>query len=122
MKPLSRARHFGYQRAPFSKAASVCAITFCGFDFGTSNSTLGAAGPDGLALVPLEDEATTLPSAIFFDFQTAQPLIGRAAIQAYIRGTDGRFMRSLKSVLGTDLIDQDTLLDRHRIGFREVLA
>ena len=97
-------------------------MTYCGLDFGTSNSTLGAAGPDGLALVPLEGEATTLPSAIFFDFQTAQPLIGREAIQAYIRGADGRFMRSLKSVLGTDLIDQDTLLDKNRIGFRDVLA
>jgi hypothetical chaperone protein len=97
-------------------------MTYCGLDFGTSNSTLGAPGPEGLALVPLEGDATTLPSAIFFDFQTAQPLIGREAIQAYIRGADGRFMRSLKSVLGTDLIDQDTLLDKHRIGFRDVLA
>ena len=97
-------------------------MTYCGLDFGTSNSTLGAPGAQGLALVPLEGEATTLPSAIFFDFQTAQPLIGREAIQAYIRGADGRFMRSLKSVLGTDLIDQDTLLDKNRIGFRDVLA
>src|ERR1700723_3201657 len=97
-------------------------MTFCGLDFGTSNSTLGAPGAGGLALVALEDESTTLPSAIFFDFQPARPLIGRAAIQAYIRGVDGRFMRSLKSVLGTDLIDQDTLLDKHRIGFRDVLA
>jgi hypothetical chaperone protein len=97
-------------------------MTFCGLDFGTSNSTLGAPGAGGLALVALEDESTTLPSAIFFDFQTARPLIGREAIQAYIRGNDGRFMRSLKSVLGTDLIDQDTLLDKHRIGFRDVLA
>ncbi|MGB8843935.1 MAG: Hsp70 family protein [Aliidongia sp.] len=95
---------------------------FCGLDFGTSNSTLGAHGPDGLALIALEADSTTLPSAIFFDFRTARPLIGREAIQAYVRGQDGRFMRSLKSVLGTDLIDQDTLLDTHRIGFRDVLA
>jgi hypothetical chaperone protein len=94
----------------------------CGLDFGTSNSTLGACGPGGAALIPLEAESTTLPSAIFFDFRSARPLIGRAAIEAYVRGADGRFMRSLKSVLGTDLIDQDTLLDRHRIGFRDVLA
>jgi hypothetical chaperone protein len=95
---------------------------FCGLDFGTSNSTLGTHGPDGLALVALEGDSTTLPSAIFFDFRTARPLIGREAIQAYVRGQDGRFMRSLKSVLGTDLIDQDTLLDTHRIGFRDVLV
>jgi hypothetical chaperone protein len=97
-------------------------MTYCGLDFGTSNSTLGAPGRDGPALVALEADSTTLPSAIFFDFRTARPLIGREAIQAYVRGNDGRFMRSLKSVLGTDLIDQDTLLDKHRIGFRDVLA
>jgi len=97
-------------------------ITYCGLDFGTSNSTLGASGRDGPALVALEADSTTLPSAIFFDFQTGRPLIGRAAIQAYVAGAEGRFMRSLKSVLGTDLIDQDTLLDKHRIGFRDVLA
>ena len=97
-------------------------MAYCGLDFGTSNSTLGAEGGNGPALVALEGESTTLPSAIFFDFHTGRPLIGRAAIQAYVAGADGRFMRSLKSVLGTELIDQDTLLDKHRIGFRDVLA
>ena len=97
-------------------------MTYCGLDFGTSNSTLGAAGGKGPALVALEADSTTLPSAIFFDFRAGAPLIGRAAIAAYVRGDEGRFMRSLKSVLGTDLIDQDTLLDRNRIGFRDVLA
>src|SRR5277367_6629570 len=97
-------------------------MSFCGLDFGTSNSTLGAPQGNRLALVPLEGDATTLPSAIFFEFGTGRSLIGRAAIDAYVRGVDGRFMRSLKSVLGTDLIDQDTLLDKHRIGFRAVLA
>jgi hypothetical chaperone protein len=97
-------------------------MSFCGLDFGTSNSTLGARQGDRLALVPIEGAETTLPSAIFFDFETAQAQIGRAAIDAYVRGVDGRFMRSLKSVLGTDLIDQDTLLDTNRIGFRDVLA
>jgi hypothetical chaperone protein len=97
-------------------------MSFCGLDFGTSNSTLGARRDDRLALVPIEGDAATLPSAIFFEFQTGGALIGRAAIDAYVRGAEGRFMRSLKSVLGTDLIDQDTLLDTHRIGFRDVLA
>ncbi len=97
-------------------------MSFCGLDFGTSNSTLGAPQGNRLALIALEGDATTLPSAIFFEFGTGRSLIGRAAIDAYVRGVDGRFMRSLKSVLGTDLIDQDTLLDKHRIGFRAVLA
>jgi hypothetical chaperone protein len=94
---------------------------YCGLDFGTSNTTLGISAGNAGHLVALEGEETTLPSAIFFDFAAARPEFGRAAIEAYAKGTDGRLMRSLKSVLGTDLIDQDTLLDKHRIGFRDVL-
>jgi hypothetical chaperone protein len=102
-------------------------MAYCGLDFGTSNTTLGVAGDVGPGdgarahLVPLEGTETTLPSAIFFDFAAARAEFGRAAVQAYAKGTDGRLMRSLKSVLGTELIDQDTLLDKHRIGFRDVL-
>jgi len=94
----------------------------CGLDFGTSNTTLGARIGGQAQLLPLEAEHTTIPSAIFFDFADTQAKIGRAAIAAYVGGTEGRLMRSLKSVLGTDLIDQDTLLQRNRIGFRDVLA
>jgi hypothetical chaperone protein len=96
-------------------------MSYCGLDFGTSNTTLGIAAGNTARLVSLEGTEETLPSAIFFDFAAARPEFGRAAIEAYAKGTDGRLMRSLKSVLGTDLIDQDTLLDKHRIGFREVL-
>ena len=35
-------------------------------------------------------------------------LIGRKAIEAYVDGVPGRLMRSLKSVLGTSLIDETT--------------
>ncbi|HLZ67355.1 MAG TPA: Hsp70 family protein [Aliidongia sp.] len=94
---------------------------YCGLDFGTSNTTLGIASGNAAQLVALEGTEETLPSAIFFDFAAARPEFGRAAIEAYARGADGRLMRSLKSVLGTELIDQDTLLDKHRIGFRDVL-
>ncbi|WP_114395167.1 Hsp70 family protein [Oleisolibacter albus] len=97
-------------------------MTACGLDFGTSNSTLGVVGPDGWVLAPLEGDSTTLPSAIFFDFETHQPRFGRDAIATYAAGGEGRLMRSLKSVLGTGLIDEDTALDRTRIGFREVIG
>jgi hypothetical chaperone protein len=94
----------------------------CGLDFGTSNSTLGLIRQGAPELVALEGEDRTLPSAIFFDFATGKPLIGRQAIAAYTEGVEGRLMRSLKSVLGTDLIDQETLLERNRISFRSVIG
>lgn len=108
-------------------------MAYCGLDFGTSNSTLGVVNRPGAAcdsddaaghgarLLPLEGEAVTLPSAIFFD-PMGQETVGRAGIQAYADGLEGRLMRSLKSVLGTDLLDQETQLGRRRIGFREVLT
>jgi hypothetical chaperone protein len=94
----------------------------CGLDFGTSNSTLGVAGEAGSRMLALEGDHETLPSAIFFDFETHRPAFGRAAINAYVAGGDGRLMRSIKSVLGTSLIDEETLLGRRRVGFREVIG
>ena len=49
-------------------------------------------------------------------------LIGRRAIEAYVDGVPGRLMRSLKSVLGTALIDETTRVGRERSSFRDVIA
>ncbi|MGL4959898.1 MAG: Hsp70 family protein [Inquilinus sp.] len=97
-------------------------MTFCGLDFGTSNSTLGIADPRGARLVPLEGAATTLPSAMWFDMAGGTPLFGRSAIESYVDRLDGRLMRSIKSMLGTSLIEEDTWIGRERIGFKQVIA
>ncbi|MGQ9368200.1 Hsp70 family protein [Azospirillum sp. ST 5-10] len=95
----------------------------CGLDFGTSNTTLGAAAAGADArLLPLEGGHTTLPSALFFDFESGATVFGRAAVDAYVAGEEGRLMRSIKSALGTDLIDADTPLNGRRIAFRTVIA
>jgi hypothetical chaperone protein len=93
----------------------------CGLDFGTSNTTLGVPGGAAPALVPLEGEHRTLPSAIFFG-RDGSVLIGRSAIEAYVDGVEGRLMRSLKSALGSSLLDEPTQIGRRRAPFREVLA
>ncbi|MDC7786812.1 Hsp70 family protein [Rhodoplanes sp. TEM] len=94
----------------------------CGLDFGTSNSTLGVAGADAPALLALDHGSTTVPSAVFFGLDHAHHvLIGRDAIAAYVDGVQGRFMRSLKSILGTPLIDEKTQLLRRRVAFREIV-
>src|SRR4029078_5606112 len=72
--------------------------------------------------VPLEAGQPTIPSAIFFERDGGKTMIGRKAIAAYIEGTPGRFMRSLKSVLGTTFIDETTSLGRKRVKFRDVIA
>lgn len=94
----------------------------CGIDFGTSNSTLGIA--DGAArLVALEGAATDLPTAVFYGTEhDTRFLIGRAAVAAYVEGHGGRLMRSLKSVLGTALIEETTQVHRRRVAFRDIVS
>ena len=92
-----------------------------GLDFGTSNTTFGQTIDTAPSLVPLEGAHTTIPSAIFYE-RDGPVLIGRRAIETYVDGLPGRLMRSLKSVLGTSLIDETTQVGRERRSFRDVIA
>jgi len=88
---------------------------FCAIDFGTSNSAV--AVPDdagGMRLIELEPDQRTMPTAVFYfaegrhDADGPPRAFGRAAVAAYVDGHDGRLMRSMKSILGSPLIDQTT--------------
>src|SRR6187455_338150 len=96
-------------------------MSICGLDFGTSNTTLGTIEGQAPVLVALEAAQTTIPSAIFYEVDGAVR-IGRKAIESYVEGVPGRLMRSLKSVLGTSLIEETTWLGRERVSFRDVIA
>src|ERR1700735_3542983 len=96
-------------------------MSICGLDFGTSNTTLGTIEGHTPVLAALETGETTIPSAIFYEVDGAV-LIGRKAVEAYVEGAPGRLMRSLKSVLGTSLIEETTRLGRERTSFRDVIA
>lgn len=94
----------------------------CGLDFGTSNSAIGVMHGNAPALAPVEDEATLIPSAIFFDFeQHGRVLFGRHAIDTYIGQHEGRLMRALKTILGSPLIDESTAVGRRRMKLTEVV-
>ncbi len=97
-------------------------MAWCGLDFGTSNSTLGLADGNAARLAPLEGGQVTLPSALFFDAETDDPVFGRAAIATYIEGNEGRLMRSLKSALGSELMEQETRLQGRKIRFEEAIG
>ena len=99
------------------------AARHCGLDFGTSNSTLALArGNQRSILMPLEGDKPTIPSTIFFDFDSDETLFGRAAVASYISGADGRMMRSLKSILGSSLADEATRVKRRVITLLEVIG
>jgi hypothetical chaperone protein len=94
---------------------------FCGIDFGTSNSTVALADPSGARLIALEGDALTLPSAVFWPDDRGPLQFGRAAMDTYLEGEEGRLMRGLKSTLGSNLIDERTLLGGRMVGFRSVI-
>ena len=94
----------------------------CGIDFGTSNSTVGWSRPGQAALLALEGYKLTLPSVVFFHAEDSLTSYGRAALADYLIGDEGRLMRSLKSLLGTSLMDDFTEVAGRVLPFRELLA
>jgi hypothetical chaperone protein len=94
----------------------------CGIDFGTSNSTVGWLRPGHPTLLPLEDNKPTLPSVVFFNAEENSVSFGRAGLREYLDGYEGRLMRSLKSLLGSSLIDGRTEVQGRVVPFRELLS
>jgi hypothetical chaperone protein len=95
---------------------------YCGLDFGTSNSTVGITAGNGFALCRLEGDSVILPSAVFFDYEAHKVRFGREGLSHYIEGGEGRLLRSLKSVLGSSLIDDMTLIQRKRVALRDIIG
>lgn len=94
----------------------------CGVDFGTSNSTMGWHRPGQTSLLALEDGKMTLPSVVFFNADDALFSYGRAALSDYLAGYEGRLMRSLKSLLGSGMIDGQTEVGGRALPFRGLLS
>ena len=94
----------------------------CGIDFGTSNSSVAIANKGTVTLVPVEDDQVTIPSAIFFPERGYHPVFGRVALQSFFERRKGRFMRSLKRVLGTSLMSHGTLINGKSIKFERIIG
>jgi hypothetical chaperone protein len=95
----------------------------CGVDFGTTNSTVGLCEPGrDPFLIPVEGGEVTIPSALFFSLADGSVHFGRAAVYEYMEGAEGRFMRALKSILGTSLMKETTLVGRDRMTFQRLIG
>ena len=98
-------------------------VISCGIDFGTSNSAIAVSGLDiQPELIKLKNNKFTEPSIIFYREGCSMPLFGEEAEQAYMDGEQGRFMRSLKRVLGSDLMSSGTLINGKLYQFSDILS
>ena len=94
-----------------------------GIDFGTSNSAMAWLGPEGNArLIPLESEAMGMPTAVFYNAEDSSTHFGRDALKHYLEGTEGRLMRSLKSLLGSPLLLETTQIGHQQISFQDIIG
>ena len=91
-------------------------------DFGTSNSAAAVMVAGSPHLIEVEQGETTLPTALFFDAANKTTLTGRKANDALFAGEDGRYMRALKSVLGTAIMHEERTLLGKRVTFVDVIA
>lgn len=97
-------------------------MSFCGLDFGTSNSTIGIIKDNNIDMVSLEEESKLLRSAIFLDDEELKIYFGKQAVSHYIDGVEGRLMVSIKSVLGTSLMKEETRVFNKMEPFSKVLG
>lgn len=83
---------------------------------------MGVVQAKCVQLMPLEKAYTTIPTALFFPKNNPHPMIGRHAIESYVNGAEGRFMRSIKRILGTDLMDKYTMVNGGALKFDDIIA
>ncbi len=91
-------------------------------DFGTSNSAVAILDGDRPLRLPIEANAETLPTAVFFPTDRGPMRIGAAAAEALISGEEGRYMRALKSVLGTPLFHESRLIGGKRRTLADIVT
>lgn len=96
--------------------------TFCGFDFGTSNTTMGVSTQEAYRLIPLENQKPIIRSAIFCDAENKEWVFGKEGVDRYLDSTPGRLMMALKSVLGSPLMNDETFIFNEYVSYADILG
>ena len=91
-------------------------------DFGTSTSAVAVLDGAAPRRLPIEAEADTLPTAVFFPARNGAMRVGEAAGAALIGGEEGRYMRALKSALGTALLRESQLVGGQRRTLAQIVT
>ena len=85
-------------------------MAWIGLDFGTSNTAAAIVEQGAPRVITLDSGARTQPTAVFLDGNARKTVFGQDALDALVDGREGRFMRALKSVLGTPLMHEVRVL------------
>ena len=94
-----------------------------GIDFGTSNSAAALVDAQGqLQVIALDGARDEMPTAVFFCQETQRVLFGAEAMAEYLAGTEGRLLRSLKSLLGSALMDEYTAVGERSVRFFDIVV
>ena len=91
-------------------------------DFGTSNSAVAVLENGQARRLSMEAGNETLPTAVFFPEGGGAMQIGSLAGRSLIDGDEGRYMRALKSILGTPLFHQSRLIEGKRRTLADVVT
>ncbi|WP_207100781.1 Hsp70 family protein [Paracoccus shandongensis] len=97
-------------------------MSILAIDFGTSNSAAAILEGGRVRRLAVEAGSDTLPTAVFFPARGGTMRIGEAAAQALTGAEEGRYMRALKSVLGTPLLHEPRLIGGRRRSLAQVIA
>ncbi len=125
LKPVSRTASAAASTAAKSSTRTSAhpPARVLGIDFGTSNSAMAWRQDGGLAQpLKLEGDALAMPTALFFNSEDHRTHFGRDAVAQYLAGTEGRLMRSLKSLLGSPLLLEKTEVNGQAISFQDIIA
>ena len=76
----------------------------------------------GGPLYPMGNWATAGAAMAEVTATGARTYFGRAAVFEYMDGAEGRFMRALKSILGTSLMKETTQVGRNRMTFEGLIG
>ena len=94
-----------------------------GIDFGTTNSSAAISDGGVPRMVDLEGGHDTIPTALFFPEKSSAVYFGRDAKQKYTDGDlDGRFMRSIKRILGSDIMRGGTIINGRPVKFEAIIG
>lgn len=95
---------------------------YAAIDFGTSNSAVCVGMGPHRSLAPLEHGKDSMPTAVFFNAEERTTVFGRQAIGEYQAGFGGRLLRSLKSLLGSELLAETTLVNGKALAYRDIIG